>query len=188
MLARILSLLLALAYPVIVFLSLSFWELNSLSVVLVLLGAGRILLRQRSDRGGMEAVLSGALLILLGVLLWWSQAELSVRLYPVIVNASLLLWFGWSLFRPPTIIERIARATEPELPDHAITYTRNVTIVWCLFFFINGLAALYTSLYSSLQIWTLYNGLIAYLLMGALLVIEYLIRRRTRQQHEDGVD
>lgn len=183
-----LNLLLTLAYPVIVFLSLSFWDLNTLSVILLFLGSGRILLSPYLNQSGRTAHLQGALLIGLGIVLWYSEAELSARVYPVAVNAGLLCWFGWSLFRPPTVIERIARATDPELPEYAIPYTRKVTLAWCLFFLFNGLLALYTSLYSSLQAWTLYNGLIAYLLMGVLLVTEYLVRRHVRKRHEIGVD
>jgi hypothetical protein len=66
----------------------------------------------------------------------------------------------------------------------AIPYTRKVTITWCLFFIANGSIATFTALYSSMEIWSLYNGFIAYILMGSVFVIEYLIRIRVRKQHQ----
>ena len=90
----------------------------------------------------------------------------------------MLVLFFVSLLRPPTIIERIARFKDPNLPDAAIRYTRNVTIIWCVFFILNGGAALYTTLYTSLETWALYNGVISYVLMGLLFAGEYLVRKR----------
>lgn len=186
--ARVASLLLTIAYPVLVFFSITFWSLETLAVVLVLLGALRAVLSMISKDSALEAKLSGVVLIAIGGLLWWSEAELSARLYPVVINTGLLCWFVWSLIHPPTVIERIARLAEPDLPDYAVAYTRSVTSVWSLFFLLNGGLALYTSLYSSLGVWTLYNGFIAYLLMGTLFAIEYPIRRHVRRRHENGID
>jgi uncharacterized membrane protein len=51
-----------------------------------------------------------------------------------------------------------------------------VTQVWCWFFSVNGAIALATALWASPAIWTLYNGLIAYLVMGLLFAGEYVVR------------
>lgn len=98
------------------------------------------------------------------------------RCYPVAVNLMLLCLFGYGLFRPPTMIERLARLKHPDLPDAAIRYTRKLTFIWCLFFFFNGLIALYTAFAATFEVWTLYNGFISYILIGALLVGEYCFR------------
>jgi len=55
-----------------------------------------------------------------------------------------------------------------------------VTIVWCVFLLLNGLVALWTALYASLELWTAYNGFVAYLLMGALFGGELLVRKFVR--------
>ncbi|MFD2438254.1 COG4648 family protein [Modicisalibacter luteus] len=44
------------------------------------------------------------------------HAELGVRAWPVIVNATLLSVFAWSLRQPQSMIERLARRQEPDLP------------------------------------------------------------------------
>jgi uncharacterized membrane protein len=45
---------------------------------------------------------------------------------------------------------------------------------------LNGSMALITALWSSFEVWSLYNGLIAYVLMGLLFGGEYWVRQRTQ--------
>jgi uncharacterized membrane protein len=106
-----------------------------------------------------------------------------LKFYPVFVNAALLSAFIYSLIVPPSMVERFARLREPELPVSAMYYTRRVTQIWCVFFAINGTIALITALWASAALWTLYNGFIAYLLMGLLFTGEYLVRWRFRLRH-----
>jgi uncharacterized membrane protein len=68
----------------------------------------------------------------------------------------------------------------------AIAYTRKVTVVWCGFFVVTGTLALATALWSSDKTWALYNGLIAYLLMGALFAGEWLVRPRPQPADTHG--
>jgi uncharacterized membrane protein len=93
----------------------------------------------------------------------------------------MLLLFSWSLLSPPSLIERLARIQHPDLPPEGVIYTRRVTQIWCVFFIVNGSIALVTALWSSFEIWSLYNGLIAYLLMGILFIGEYIVRMKTQK-------
>ena len=108
------------------------------------------------------------------------DSPLLLRWYPVLISAFMLGLFGLSLIVGPPIIERLARLREPQLPAKAIVYTRKVTIVWCVFFFCNGLLAAALTLWAPLSWWMLYTGLISYGLMGLLFAIEWLIRQRVR--------
>lgn len=101
--------------------------------------------------------------------------------YPVLVNGVMLVAFGGSLFSPQTVVERIARLRDKDLPAQAIPYLRRVTAAWCVFFVSNGAIALYTATASSFETWALYNGLIAYILIGAMFAGEFLIRIRVMQ-------
>lgn len=112
---------------------------------------------------------------------------IGVLLYPVAMNTGLLFIFAYSLYRKPSVIETLARLQEPELDAFAIKYTEKVTLVWCLFFCINGSIALYTALYSSIEQWTLYNGLISYILMGILMSVEWLVRLKVKAEHKKSV-
>ncbi|MBT0601612.1 COG4648 family protein [Klebsiella quasipneumoniae] len=98
--------------------------------------------------------------------------------YPVVVNSVMLAVFGGSLWSRMPIIERLARLREPDLPERAVRYTRRVTQIWCAFFIINGGIALFTALYGDLSLWTAWNGMISYLLMGTLMAGEWLVRQR----------
>jgi uncharacterized membrane protein len=102
--------------------------------------------------------------------------------YPVIVNASLFAVFGLSLLSQRTVIERFAvlqRKGVP-LPEEGVRYTRGLTKLWMLFFAANGAAATATCVYGNLNIWTLYNGVVSYVLIGLFLGGEYLYRTKVR--------
>lgn len=132
------------------------------------------LLRQRGGRWMVLAALAYcAALALAGAAL--------TRWYPTLISALMLAAFGLSLVYGPPAVERIARLTDPNLPPAAVRYTRQVTKVWVGFFVFNGVLSAWLTLWASLRWWTLYNGLIAYLLMGALFVGEWLLRRRVRR-------
>ena len=111
----------------------------------------------------------------------WSNNSVSLRFYPALVNGMMLVIFSWSLLSPPSLIERLARLQHPDLPPEGIIYTRRVTQIWCGFFMVNGFIALATALWSSFEVWSLYNGLIAYLLMGILMGGEYIVRMKTQK-------
>jgi uncharacterized membrane protein len=116
--------------------------------------------------------------IVLALVSMWSGSPDAMLYYPVLVNAVMLLLFSASLVYPPTVVERIARLRDRDLPAEAVPYLRRVTIAWCVFFVGNGALALYTAARASFETWALYNGLIAYLLIGAMFGAELLTRRR----------
>lgn len=174
-LPKLLVVLATLAYPLAVYLALGRWSpfwLALLLAALMLLRAG-----VARDPVWLLAGLGAGLLALASLL---ADSWLPLKLYPVMVSAVLLSVFGASLLRPPTVIERIARLREPQLPAQAVAYTRKVTWAWCAFFVGNGLVALATVLWGSDELWLFYNGLLAYLLMGLLFAVEWLLRRRMR--------
>ncbi len=157
-----------------------YWGLGHLSprwIALALFGVlvARLCLHSRDPLRG--ALLAGALFSLLAFL---DNTALPLKLYPVAVSGGLLFLFMASLYHPPTIIERLARVREPDLSPRAVAYTRKVTVAWCVFFLCNGTLGLVTALFVSDRWWALYNGLVAYLLMGAMFAIEWLMRQRMR--------
>ena len=120
-----------------------------------------------------------AVIVFCLALAWFDNPHL-LRWYPSLVSAFMLALFGLSLKYGPPVVERLARMTEPVLPPHVIVYTRRVTVVWSVFFLCNGLLAAALTLWAPLGWWTLYNGLIAYGLMGLLFAVEWLVRQRVR--------
>jgi uncharacterized membrane protein len=92
------------------------------------------------------------------------------------MNASLLFVFGRTLFGGETLVETFARMQHPELSAERIRHCRTVTLVWCSFFLANGCVSLWLALAGDPQLWALYTGFIAYVLMGLLFAGEFVVR------------
>lgn len=102
-------------------------------------------------------------------------------MYPVVITGAVLTGFVWSL-RPGgmPLVERFARRMEREsLDERGVAYCRRVTCAW-VFFLMGHLGVTVATLWFPLWAWALYNGLVAYLLIGAMFVGEWLVRRRVR--------
>lgn len=123
-------------------------------------------------------------LLIFCVLLFVFDSPKLLQWYPVLINLLLLTVFGLSLYKGPPIIERLARLREGDLPAHALVYTRQVTKLWTGFFLFNAVLAAALTLWAPLSWWMLYNGCIAYILIGLLFAIEWLVRQRVKNAHE----
>lgn len=176
---QLLTGMMLLAWPLLIWLGLTYHSLQWLLPLMALL----LFLRFRQTRrqaGPLRVVtqvvaVTGITLCIASTLLKTHQLLL---FYPVVVNTVMLSVFGGSLWSAMPIVERLARLREPVLPDRAIRYTRHVTQVWCAFFIINGGIALFTALHGDMSLWTVWNGMVAYVLMGTLMAGEWLVRRR----------
>ena len=170
---------LALGYPLAIYLALLWFEARWVAAVVVAL----ILLRWRARALGVfaglswlsHALIAGSLLLAVGAAV--TNDETLLRLYPAGMSLALLALFALSLHTPPSIAERIARVSHPDLPAEAVRYCRHVTEVWCGFFAVNAAISLWSALAASREVWAVYNGFIAYLAMGVLFAGEWLLRR-----------
>ena len=142
------------------------------SAMLVLWLVRACLVRSRGER--TVALIMAAFFVLALVL----QQPASLYWYPVGVNLLMFILFFTSLHAEQSIVERMARLQQPDLPARAVAYTRRVTQIWCAFFVVNGSIAALLALLGAHRAWAIYTGLIAYILMAALFAGEYLYRRR----------
>lgn len=176
----LLGFLVAAVYPLLVYVGLDHFEPRYLGVLLAgvfVLRHGRAAARGLRGWAVREKAAALALIALVaGVAV--TNSEPLLLLYPAFVSAIMLALFAGSLARPPSVVERLARARGRPLGPEAVRYTYRVTQIWCGFFLMNGALAAYTALYASRAAWVFYNGLVAYLLMGALFAGEWLYRRR----------
>ena len=111
----------------------------------------------------------------------WANMLLPLKLYPVLVSCVMLAVFAYSLRFPPTAIERLALLRQSNLHPLVVVYTRRVSQIWCVFFVMNGVIALVTALWASEAVWSLYTGIISYILMGVLFGGELLYRPRFKR-------
>lgn len=176
--------LLLLTWPILIWFGLRH---NGLQVLLPLLALVLLLRLQQTRR--LAGPLRGVTLVVAAVGITLCTASYLLKthqlllFYPVVINIVMLAVFGGSLWSAMPIVERLARLQEPDLNDAAIRYTRRVTQIWCAFFIVNGSIALLTALYGDMALWTLWNGMVAYLLMGTLMAVEWLVRQRVKRQH-----
>ena len=166
-----------------------------------LMSAGLALGRPR-----LVAVVLGVVLLVPGALAWrsgfrsealWRLADAAVaigflvvatilnraqvfRLGPALANVAMLLSFGRTLVWGPSIVEMIARVRRGggPLPTGAVAYCRRLTQLWCVFFALHATFIAWLAFYASLAWWTIYTGILAYLLAGTLFVAELVYRRR----------
>ena len=169
-------------YPLAVYFGLQSFDARYLVLLLIVIAGVRVATLGESPLNHWFWL---PLLAFLGAWTWLLDSPLALKLYPVLVSASFLILFAWSLKSPPTIIERIARLQDPDLPQRGVRYTRQVTKIWCGFFALNGCIALAVTLFGSDADWALYNGLISYLCMGALFAGEWLVRQRVMKDVHD---
>ena len=163
------------AYPLFVYLGFGRWDPMWMGLAL----AALLFLRAAGARDAVWFA-AGCGAVLLGVAAGLGGSWMPLKLYPVMVSGVLLAVFAASLWRGPTIVERIARLHEKDLPPEAIAYTRKVTLAWCGFFVANGAVSAATALQGSEQAWVLWNGLLSYLCLGAFFGVEWLLRQRMR--------
>lgn len=176
-LAKVLLVLLSVAYPFVVY-----WGLQQQSGhSLLLLLASILLLRWLTSQHTAERVFIVALVGVLVSVFGVFSEEIVLKLYPVIMSVGLFILFAESL-RPNNtpLIEKMARLKMPALPESAVRYTRQVTKLWCGFFVFNSGISLATVIWGTEAEWLLYNGVISYLLIGILMLGEWLFRQRVR--------
>ena len=133
-----------------------------------------------------QGILLLGLALAAGAWLALERADLSLKAYPICVNLGLLAVFGQSLWRPPTVIERLATLHEGPLDERGRRYTRGVTQVWCAFFVLNASLSMATALFATERVWALYNGCVSYVLMGLLFAGDWLLRRHVRGRAPAG--
>jgi uncharacterized membrane protein len=167
-------------YPFLVYFGLPHVSAGPLVGLAMVLGGLHVLNRWRRGGGVMPrwgfAVIAAVLLGALALLAL--RPMLAVQAYPLIVNLSLAAVFAWSLAQPPSAIERVARLTNPDLSPREVAYTRTVTKIWLAFFLLNATITSLCAVYFTMAVWSLWTGLISYLLVGALFACEVMVRRR----------
>jgi acyl-coenzyme A synthetase/AMP-(fatty) acid ligase/uncharacterized membrane protein/3-hydroxymyristoyl/3-hydroxydecanoyl-(acyl carrier protein) dehydratase len=170
-------------YPPLVFCALVVFKLP-LRVFSLALAAFGLFFFAASAEAKKKIPLQALLFPILGLLGALTNEFLVLKLYPVLISVLLLGAFGSTLAAPPSMIFRFALVLDRRNKirgslgeKHIAAYCKKVTVVWCVFFALNGGAAALTALGGSRVLWTVYNGGISYILIGILFGGELLIRR-----------
>lgn len=189
----------AAVYPVLVFTMLVVFRMpvRILSLFVVVLACAFFLSASggrksdgKSEKKALDwrPMLSSALFLLAGILCFVFNKKIFLKLYSVVISATMLFVFGSSLFFKPNIIFRFACLGDKSVKGSSFepqvnSYCKKVTVVWCVFFVLNGSVSAFTALHDfgndalNDKIWSVYNGGISYILMGLLFAVEFLVRK-----------
>lgn len=171
-------LLVTISYPFLVWLSLDYFQPRSIALIMT----GLFLLRSLTRSSKIHPLLAPACVVFLLAVALLNQTNWLLA-YPVFVSLLFFAVFSYSLIYPPTIVERLARLEDPDLPPKGVAYTYKVTQVWSAFFLTNALLSLATVWYGDPWLWSLYNGCVFYVLMGLLMVAEMAVRRKVKASY-----
>lgn len=93
-------------------------------------------------------------------------------------NVGLALLFGLSLVSPSgSLVTRMARSIQGELPEDVLRYTRRVTWAWTLFFAVMALVSIGLFCLADMSTWSVFINFLTLPLVALMFVIEYLVRR-----------
>ncbi|MCL4100859.1 MULTISPECIES: AMP-binding protein [unclassified Fibrobacter] len=178
-------------YPVLVFCGMEFWGLSPrrLSILLLALAFYQFLNFTRNRGAGelgransIKAAVLVVLILVCGVVSFFADNILFLKFYPVLVNLSLLAFFGFTLWKKPSFVFRMANLGDKTIKtspsrNYVERYCDRVTFAWCIFFVANACVSATTVFVGSDRLWSLYNGLFSYILIGVFFAVEFLIRK-----------
>jgi uncharacterized membrane protein len=166
----------AIAYPVLVYVGRDWIPL----FVFVSGACLLLLLRAFLVPGGSAALFRLPLLIAAVAIgaLGLIDAAAAAKAYPTVLSGLVAAVFANSLRHPPSLVERFARIQDPLLAPAGQSYCRKVTLVWAIWLSANALIAAGLAVWASIGLWTLWTGLMSYLIMGTLFLGEIVLRPR----------
>jgi uncharacterized membrane protein len=173
-------------YPIAIYFVDTYLTPSQLMAGLLLLLAARVLTASWMKPVNRDRNIALIMLMLVAavmVLLLMPGIDMGyLRLYPVLINLMAFAIFFGSLYSRMPLVERIARMVHSDLPPQGVIYTRYVTWVWCAVLLFSASVSLYTAIGTSLETWSLYNGLIVYFLFSSVFLCEYLVRIQLRRK------
>ncbi len=182
MFVRIVVVIFFFTYPIIVYFGLNFLPPSFFGLILVAILAMRFGVLLPAER----LVLLPVLMVLLAYAITTMILDSTSMLlfYPALVNFILCVVFANSLRYEEPFLLRIVRARGVATSKHTPRYLYRLTALWAGFFALNGMISIWTSTLS-MEAWTLYNGLISYLVVAILIGGEVLFRRRYKKRMSD---
>ena len=165
---------LAMVYPFLVYYGLNQYGPSVFASLLFILLVIRVVIKGSYHEPSQWLQLLVVGLFCLTVM--FLDSELLLRYYPVLMSFGFSALFAYSLKSKTSLVERFAKMAGQDYPEEAIGYMCGLTKVWAVLLFINALISAYTACCLSLKYWTLYNGLLAYFLLGGFALIELIFR------------
>ena len=169
-----------LAYPFVVYAAAGHLPGRVLVLAgLAVLAARMLVLRRMPALAGWMAPLAAGAAVL--AVLAATDPPWAAQAYPVVMSLAAAAAFAASLLRGPSLVTRMAMGqaarTGVPLDARGQRYTWWVSALWAGVLTANAAVAAWLGACGSLAAWTLWTGLLSYLLMGGVFAGEWLVRR-----------
>jgi len=185
-------------YPflIIFFLIIKIFPIRIFSLVIIALAVFEFIFRiskRKSDKKFGSNLWNSLVLLVIGVLCFVTNTNIAYKLFPVFINIILLFTFGSTLFQPPPMIYRFAVLADKTIPkspgaEKIAAYCHKVTVLWVVFFALNGSIAALTVFFGSDLIWIIYNVGVSNVLLGILFAGEFIVRKFVQRKISHTVD
>jgi uncharacterized membrane protein len=117
-----------------------------------------------------------AIALAFAVLGWISHDGAWLLVLPSATQGAFGLAFLRSLSGVP-LVEHFARMVKPELSAGELAHCRRWTRIWGVYLLALAAIGLGLARWAPLAVWTIYVGVVSYVLVGVLFAVEYLIRK-----------
>ncbi len=129
-----------------------------------------------------------AIALVFALLGWLSDNGTWLMMLPSATQAAIGFAFLRSLRGTP-LIEHFARMMKPDLPDAQVVHCRQWTWIWAIYVVVLAAVGLVLARFASLEVWTIYVGVVNYILLGVLFAVEYVVRKfRFREYGRNPLD
>jgi len=189
--------LIAIMYPILVFCALVVFKLpiRYLSIGIIIFAIVYSIINSRHYKGKHTVALfvSPLILCVIGVIsLCFDESPVFIHLYPALAAISYLTIMITSFLFPPPLayyfIDIFDKSMKTKIPKQIFDdFCFKASVVWCVFFLVDAIIAVFTVIFYIEHIWVIYNGCITYCLMGLIFVGEFIvlktIEKKYRREH-----
>lgn len=184
----VLTAILLVGYPIIVYGFIKYFGVRATALFLIVLLIPKMFFIHTHDRKNLWFIVAQ----IMGISITASLALVYKNLFflqqlPVLISIMLFCSFGFTLFKPPSMIERFARLVQEDLTEKECSHCRLFTFVWIGFFLVHALIIETIILTAGFDTWTLYTGVLGYIFMGFIFTGEYIVRKKRFGRYNDGL-
>lgn len=168
---KILRVIILLLYPFLIFFALQY-RISFKLISLIFLGT--ILLNYQRSQNKILLCIG----MLICCLIYCYKYTIFLKIYPVIMNCSVLVAFACSLRKKP-LITVFAEKMKVCMTKEKLEYTRKATRAWAYFMLFLSILS-FSTIFMSDFIWMIFNGFISYVLIGCMFCAEWLVRKKRK--------
>lgn len=169
---------LVITYPVFVFLALMVFHLpiSIVSLGMMVIAIAYFGFFGSDGKKNWNAIILGVIAVIVLI----TQSELVLKFYPIAITLVFLTMFTVPLIKGHPIITRFAIMMDPAIETHPgrgilERCCLGLNIAWVVHLVISLAINIAISFGSTLEVWTIYNAVISYLVMGILIALQFVV-------------